>query len=124
MRTPFIALPSLAVLAAVLSFQAPVAAQTKTFTCGRDFAQLGETKTVVEMKCGRPAATDSFCKKIETPAYNGLPGERPRNRHGVVIVDSCETVDQWTYKPGAGQFVTMLLFREGELVEIKYGPRM
>ena len=112
-----------ALFATLLALHGPAAAQTKTFTCGRDFAQLGDSKAVVEMKCGKPVSTDSFCKKIEPPAY-GVPDTRPRNRHGVVIVDGCETLHEWVYKPGTGQFVTLLRFREGELVEIKYGPRL
>jgi hypothetical protein len=36
---------------------------------------------------------------------------------------ACDMVEEWTYKPGIGQFITILQFREGELREMKYGPR-
>lgn len=119
-RLTHLFLSALAAMASTLALQTPAAAQTKTFTCGRDFAQIGDSRAVVEMKCGKPAATDSFCKKIEPGVYpNGVPP------HGAVVqINACEVLHEWIYKPGTGQFVTILRFREGELVEIKYGPRL
>ncbi len=89
------------------------AAQAQSLRCGRDFAQIGETKFVIESKCGAPAARDSFCKPIGiAPSTVGRPPHV-----------ACDMVEEWTYKPGVGQFITILQFREGELREMKYGPR-
>ncbi|MBP7564659.1 MAG: DUF2845 domain-containing protein [Burkholderiaceae bacterium] len=116
--------------ATALAWTAPAAAQNKTFTCGRDFAQLGDSRTAVQMKCGRPAATGSICKQIEHPApvtgnVTGQPTpELDANNRIVIRVPACENLEEWVYKPGVGQFVTTLRFREGELHEISYGPRM
>ncbi|MBN9408032.1 MAG: DUF2845 domain-containing protein [Burkholderiales bacterium] len=127
---PALLLPLLSAAALGLAWSVPAAAQNKTFTCGRDFAQLGDSRTTVEMKCGRPAATGSICKQIEYPAHvNGnvtgqpMPGHDANNRV-VIRVPACENLEEWVYKPGAGQFVTTLRFREGTLHEISYGPRM
>ncbi|WP_326533224.1 DUF2845 domain-containing protein [Pseudorhodoferax sp.] len=102
----------LAILACVLlSWGGQAAAQS--LRCGRDFAQIGETKFVIESKCGAPAAKDNFCAPIGiAPSTVGRPPHV-----------ACDMVEEWTYKPGIGQFITILRFREGELREMKYGPR-
>jgi hypothetical protein len=41
-----------------------------------------------------------------------------------VNVAPCETVDEWTYNPGSGQFFTALRFERGALSSIKYGARV
>lgn len=93
---------------------AATAAQAQSLRCGRDFAQVGETKYVIESKCGAPVAKDSFCKPIgQAPSTIAMPPHA-----------ACDMVEEWTYKPGVGQFITILQFREGALREIKYGPRM
>lgn len=87
--------------------------QAQSLRCGQDFAQIGDTKFVIESKCGAPAAKDSFCKPIGVaPSTIAMPP------HAV-----CDMVEEWTYKPGIGQFITILQFREGALREMKYGPR-
>lgn len=97
---------------AALLFGGEAAAQS--LRCGRDFAQIGETKFVIESKCGAPAAKDSFCKPIGVaPSTVAMPPHA-----------ACDMVEEWTYKPGIGQFITILQFREGALREMKYGPRM
>jgi hypothetical protein len=42
----------------------------------------------------------------------------------VVINNACETVDEWTYNPGYGQFMTTLRFESSRLVTISYGDRV
>jgi hypothetical protein len=87
--------------------------QAQSLRCGQDFAQIGDTKFVIESKCGAPAAKDCFCKPIGVaPSTITMPP------HAV-----CDMVEEWTYKPGIGQFITILQFREGALREMKYGPR-
>jgi len=36
----------------------------------------------------------------------------------------CINVDSWSYRPGSGQFVTILEFQEGTLKTIRYGERI
>jgi hypothetical protein len=47
------------------------------------------------------------------------------NTHpGVVIVAPCRNVDEWTYNPGRGQFMTTLQIDGGVVTAIKYGDRV
>jgi hypothetical protein len=56
----------------------------------------------VLQKCGEPVVRDSFCKPVEIVATTA-----PRVDATVVVrVQSCENVDEWTYNPGYGQFMT------------------
>ncbi|MEO7887753.1 MAG: DUF2845 domain-containing protein, partial [Polaromonas sp.] len=41
-----------------------------------------------------------------------------------VTVNTCQQVEEWTYNPGYGQFMTMLLFESGSLASIRYGDRV
>ncbi len=42
----------------------------------------------------------------------------------VLKVRPCEKVDEWSYRPGSGQFITILQFEQGKLVSIRYGDRI
>ena len=62
---------------------------------------------------------DAFCRPVVQPVNpNPPPGAT------TVAVQTCQNVDEWTYKPGYGQFVTTLSFEEGTLRAIKYGDRI
>ena len=98
---------------------APALAQTKSFRCQNDLVNLGDAKSSVQLKCGQPLLRDAFCKPGDTRA---LP--RAGSGSQVVINNSCETVDEWTYNPGYGQFMTTLRFESGRLVAISYGDRV
>ncbi len=81
--------------------------------------KVGDAKSSVQLKCGPPVLTDSFCKPAD--------GQPPLQRSGgakVVINAGCEIVDEWTYNPGYGQFMTTLRFESGRLVAIRYGERV
>ena len=103
--------------AALGSFVAPASAQS--LRCKTDLANMGDSKSAVFLKCGEPVLKDSFCK----PAAQLLaPPLAPGVANAVVV--PCEAVEEWTYKPGYGQFVTVLRFETGALVSIKYGDRI
>jgi hypothetical protein len=106
------------VAAAVVTAQSALAQSTgsTTFRCGSDLVQIGDSKVSAQQKCGAPLAKDSFCK----PTPGAPAGTRPR----VVPSGVCETVDEWTYNPGYGQFMTTLRFESGRLVAITYGDRV
>lgn len=90
----------------------------QSLKCGNDFTQLGETKGAIALKCGQPVSKDSFCKPADAGAVqNGGAGV-------VVNVQPCETVDEWTYSPGYGQFITTLRFESGVLKSVRYGDRV
>ena len=101
---------------ALLSLAAAGLAQAQPMRCRNDLAQVGDSKASVLHKCGEPASKDSFCK----PADQVNP---PAGAASVTVVP-CERVDEWTYIPGYGQFVTTLRFESGALRSIKYGERV
>ncbi len=102
---------------ALLSFGA--CAQTTTFRCGNALVQIGDAMAAVLGKCGAPVLKDSFCKPLpKRPA----PGDAAAS--AVIIVTPCETVDEWTFNPGYGKFMTLLRFESGRLAAIDYGQRV
>lgn len=94
--------------------------QAESLRCNGDLALIGDTKASIFAKCGEPMMKDSFCKPVEVsrvvPCSDG--------KGTTVIVVPCESVDEWTYNPGSGQFYTTLQFERGELKSMKYGTRV
>jgi hypothetical protein len=109
----------------VSSFAGSVAtAQTGTLNCNRDFAQIGDSKFVILQKCGEPVFKDAFCKKPD-PTSQPFIAEAPRGQRNIIINgNACDQVEEWTYKPGSGQFITLLLFQDGVLKNIRYAGRI
>ncbi|HYN62642.1 MAG TPA: DUF2845 domain-containing protein [Rubrivivax sp.] len=105
--------------AATLVALSGASAATQTFRCSNDLVQVGDNKSAVLAKCGAPVLKDSFCKPVPVrPAI-----DEPK-RGNVIINAPCETVDEWTFNPGYGQFMTTLRFESGKLVSITYGDRV
>lgn len=118
-----------AALAACFSMES-AGAQTLSFRCKNDLVNLGASKGSALQKCGEPVAKDTFCKPAETgnalvtdPNSTTQASGHSRQRT-VVVNNTCETVDEWTYNPGVGQFMTTLRFESGKLVAITYGDRV
>lgn len=88
------------------------AASAQNLKCGNVYADRGDSKMSVLTKCGEPSLRDSFCK----------PDPAPPPRDG--SVRPCINVDSWAYRPGRGQFITILEFEEGTLQSIRYGDRI
>lgn len=114
---PITPIAALFVAAATL---APGLAQAQSMRCKNDLANVGEGKASVLQKCGEPVHRESFCKPAAraTDATGGAGGTT------IVNVTPCETVDEWTYNPGRGQFMTTLRFESGRLAAITYGDRV
>jgi hypothetical protein len=110
------------ILSAVLLASSAVVLQARaggpsTFRCGNDLLKIGESKAAATQKCGAPVARDSFCKP--------QPVRTQDSPSRTIIANApCETVDEWTYNPGYGQFMTTLRFESGKLVAISYGERV
>ena len=97
----------------------PSVTLAQSFRCKNDLANVGDSKASVAQKCGEPVYKDAFCKpasEVTTP--------KPAAGGTVINVLPCETVDEWTFNPGYGQFMTTLRFESGKLVSIKYGDRV
>lgn len=110
-----------AVFCAAIALQCLVAtsAQAQPMRCKNDLAQVGDGKASVLQKCGEPVFKDTYCKPVERQP---VPADGPARV--VVNVQSCDPVDEWTYNPGRGQFMTILRFEAGTLRSISYGDRV
>lgn len=107
-----------AALAVAALVALPLDAAAQTFKCRNDLVNVGDARATVLLKCGEPLVRDAFCRPL--PAAARGPGSGPRGPVG----GACENVDEWTYNPGYGQFMTTLRFLEGRLVAIEYGDRV
>ncbi len=107
----------LVVFGAVLSASS-MPLQAQTLKCKAETISVGEPRAGVLQKCGQPAVKDSFCKPLEQPSRSTVPGST------VVNVQPCEKIDEWTYNPGYGQFMTTLRVEAGVVTSIKFGDRV
>lgn len=110
---------SLPCLLALCLASAGAAANTTSFRCKNDLVNVGDGKASALLKCGEPLVKDAFCKPQPVAATGAVP-----KGSSVVVNAACETVDEWTYNPGYGQFMTTLRFESGKLVSITYGDRV
>lgn len=95
------------------------AAQAQTFRCEHGLAGTGDSKASVLQKCGEPSVRDQFCQMAEPASASG-----PRDSGVTVNVLPCVTVDEWTFNPGKGKFLTTLRFENGQLSSISQGDRV
>ena len=91
----------------------------ESLRCNGDLVELGDAKFSVLQKCGDPIFVDTFCR----PADQVIA---PQASFGATTVNvlPCLQVDEWSYNPGAGQFITILRFEAGVVTSIKYGDRV
>jgi Protein of unknown function (DUF2845) len=92
--------------------------QAQSLRCKGDFASIGDNKASILQKCGEPMLRDTFCAAPTPPGDKHVRPQDGGRRHG------CVDVDEWTYNPGYGQFLTTLRFESGKLVSIAYGDRV
>jgi hypothetical protein len=91
----------------------------ESLRCNGDLAQIGDSKASVIQKCGLPFFTESFCKpagEVASP-YGSYGGT-------TITIAPCELVDEWSYNPGPGQFITILRFEAGVMTSMRYGDRV
>jgi hypothetical protein len=107
-------------------------ASAQSLRCKGDLAQIGNSKSTILQKCGEPVMKDSFCKPVQetvagapvvTPATAGTSGNSASVTTNITV-NTCQQVEEWTYNPGYGQFMTMLQFEGGSLKTIRYGDRV
>lgn len=107
-----------------LGFVLATSVSAQSLRCKGDFAQIGNSKGTILQKCGEPMLKDSFCKpapQATTPAPV-VAGNTTNITN--ITVNACVNVEEWTYNPGFGQFMTMLQFEAGELKSMRYGDRV
>ena len=96
-------------LASAALIAAPTAGFGQSFRCRNDLVSVGDSMVAVQKACGEPVARKKSCESA------------PPN--GDARVAPCLDVEDWTYRPGYGQFLTTLRFEDGTLVRIIYGDR-
>jgi hypothetical protein len=105
-------------VALAIGYATSVPAQS--LRCNGDLAGVGDSKASLFQKCGKPAFQDSFCKPVDTV-------QTVIDAAGNTIVlgpGSCQQIDEWTYFPGSGQFVTTFRLEGGVVKSVKYGDRI
>lgn len=107
-----LALPIAAALAS------PAAEAQTSFRCRNDLVNVGDSQASALLKCGEPVVKGTFCRPL--PATRTEPAPQGGT---TVVIPTCENIDEWTYNPGYGQFMTTLQFAGGRLVGIQYGDR-
>ena len=102
--------------------------------CGNKLISIGDTKAEILIKCGEPMTQETIAIEKNTE-YAELALKYPllykhgmlKNKNGAVIgseTSITQSIDQWTYNLGQGQFLRILYFEGGQLVAIKDGDRM
>ncbi|WP_341906868.1 DUF2845 domain-containing protein [Polaromonas sp. YR568] len=121
-----------ALVSAFLASSLITGASAQSLRCKGDLAQIGNSKSTILQKCGEPVMKDSFCKPVQqtvngAPVVNpALPGNAGTGTSVTnnITINNCQPVEEWTYNPGYGQFMTMLQFEGGSLKSIRYGDRV
>ena len=111
-------------LALALGFALSASVSAQSLRCKGDFAEIGNSKGTILQKCGEPMLKDSFCKPVTQTTTNTLAAPDARGAATNITINQCFNVEEWTYNPGYGQFMTMLQFEAGELRSIRYGDRV
>ena len=99
----------------------PGVAWAESFRCANGIASDGDSKAAVLGKCGEPVVQHSFCRTAAPPTEAAAQEPGPAV---TVNVLPCITVDEWTFNPGKGKFLTTLRFHDGELASIEQGDRI
>jgi hypothetical protein len=124
---------TVAVIFVFLASSFSTSASAQSLRCKGDLAQIGNSKGTILQKCGEPVMKDTFCKPVQstasttpiiTPATPVTTTGNSTSTTTNVTVNTCQQVEEWTYNPGYGQFMTMLLFEGGSLASIRYGDRV
>ncbi len=78
--------------------------------CDLNVFSLGTSSAEIALQCGEP---DWKERRFET-----VTGRVPGGREAVTV-----SIDEWTYDLGANQFIRILTFRNGDLIDIRTGGR-
>ena len=112
-------------LALIVALTLCGAASAQSLRCKGDLAQIGNSRGTILQKCGEPVMKDSFCKARQDVITTApVTTQSATAGSTTVTINNCEQVEEWTYNPGYGQFMTMLLFEGGSLTKIRYGDRV
>lgn len=86
-----------------------------SFRCGVEIVSVGDTQSEVIEKCGKPDWVES--KYGPVPPETRRQAIPPETRMELQIVEA----DRWYYNLGPNQFIRILVFNQGVLVNIEAG---
>ena len=92
---------------ALAGFLVFLAAPTAAMECDGRLVEVGESAEEVLQMCGEPARREVRNRGLSRE-YGGLEWQSPET-------------EEWTYRPGPGQFVRHLRFENGTLEQIRAG---
>jgi hypothetical protein len=81
--------------------------------CGTVLISLGDTKLETLLKCGEPVWREVLTGGCYPSSYSRRTNVRYRNFSGFL--------EEWTYNFGPQQFMRILRFQNGRLVDIELG---
>lgn len=106
---------TVAVILALSAFM-PNLASADTMRCGDKLIVTGDSTSKVLLTCGEPFLKESLSTEEEKLKDNTPQGSKTT---AVEVL-----VEKWTYTPGEGKFIKVLIFRDGLLDEIETGDRI
>ena len=95
-------------------FLLPSSSDAATLRCGNALASDGASKADVLMKCGEPMSKDTRTESVgEKTRQKGQETDTTQER--VVY----KTIEEWTYNFGPRQFMQVVVFENGRLVDVR-----
>ena len=92
--------------------------------CGSRIIQKGHTKAKVLVTCGEPILREKVGEKGSAQAKGKIKNfDSTHSRYSSSTTSSSTTVEKWTYNLGKGQFLRILTFEGGKLVNIELGAK-
>jgi hypothetical protein len=85
--------------------------------CDDRLVEIGDVKSLVLLKCGEPIMKDSYCLPVVDTRFDKW--QRDAWRPVLAAPVRCEMWDEWTYHPGPGRFLSLLRFKQGELISLE-----
>lgn len=91
-------------------------ALANSLRCDGRLVDTGDTKADVTDLCGSPDMTDSYCEPTTRRTLDSQGKE--------TIIESCNDVDIWSYKPDRGGLWKHVYFSQGKVIDICSGERV
>lgn len=91
--------------------------RSRTWRCGKEVVQVGDSKSSVLLKCGPPTVKD-ISESDNTGSFTSRTrGSTSRGTYK----ETTQTTEEWAYNCGPGRFITYLTFRGRKLISIVSG---
>ena len=87
--------------------------QAQTARCNGQLISIGDSKSEVSKICGAAISVDNYCLE-QAPIRGSSSG---------MVQPNCIPLEAWTLDTTPGQFHPVVVFKNGEVHEIKYGGR-